>query len=376
MTYDSQKIIINVNILWGAVNFRLDLMNQLISSGYNVVVVGSTDEFSRISLSTLRAHNIQHHKIKLNRKNLNPINDLLYICSLIKIFQIEKPDYILNYTIKPNIFGSIAAIITSKRYINTVNGLGSAIINETILARVLRFMYKIAFIKSQEVLFQNPDDLNYFVSRSIVKNDIAEIVPGSGVDTRKYDMPIINQNKVIKFNFIGRILKDKGVLEYIEAIRLLRLKYPTRAKYYLSGFIDDDNPSGIDRTNIGEWEKEGLIVYQPKTDNIMEYLKHTDVIVLPSYREGLSKMLIEAGSCRKPLITTNVPGCKQLISSNMNGYVCEAKDPIGLASIMGAILESSLHELMQMGENSRNHIKDNYSNEKVFAIYMKLIEDR
>ena len=123
MKDDSKKIIINVNILWGAVNFRLDLMNHLIASGYNVVVIGSPDEFSRVSLSTLKAQKIRYHRIKLNRTNLNPIRDILYMISLIKIFQLEKPSHVLNYTIKPNIFGSFAAIITSRRYISTVNGL-------------------------------------------------------------------------------------------------------------------------------------------------------------------------------------------------------------------------------------------------------------
>ena len=373
MKDDSKKIIINVNILWGAVNFRLDRMNHLIASGYNVVVIGSPDEFSRVSLSTLKAQKIRYHRIKLNRTNLNPIRDILYMISLIKIFQLEKPSHVLNYTIKPNIFGSFAAIITSRRYISTVNGLGSAIIKGTILSRALRLLYKIAFTKTRKALFQNSDDLNYFVSNNIVKKSNTGIVPGSGVDTSKYNMPAIKQNQILKFNLIGRMLVDKGIFEYIGAIRILKLKHQVKAKYYLSGFIDPDNPTGISMTKIEEWEKEGLILYQPKTDNTMEYLKHTDVIVLPSYREGLSKILIEAGSCRKPIVTTDVPGCKELISPKINGFLCEPMDSSSLASAMEAIIKSSLSELIQMGENSRILIKDKYSNEKVFAIYMNHI---
>lgn len=369
------KIIININILWGIIQFRKDLINEFIKNGYEVVIIGALDDFSDSTMGQIRDLKIKYYVVNMNRAKINPISDIFYFFRLVSIFSKENPSIILNYTVKPNIYGSLAAALTFNKSISTVNGLGSAIINENYLSSMLRFMYKVAFLFSKKVLFQNKDDLEYFIAKNIIKREKAIVVPGSGVDSRKFDLPIAAAQFPLRFNFIGRILKDKGVYDYIQAIKKIQAGKKYEAEFYLSGIIDEKNPTGISHRQVMMWEAEGIIKYLGRTDDITEFFKISDVIVLPSYREGLSKVLLEAASCRKPLIATNVPGCAELVIDEENGFICEAKNSDSLYDSIIKMINTPTGIIQLMGERSREHIIMNYDSEIVNRIYIELMLD-
>ena len=369
------KIIININILWGIIQFRKDLIDELVKNGNDVVLIGAMDDFSENTIDHITELGIKYYVVKMNRAKISPMKDIFYFFRLISIFLKESPNIILNYTVKPNIYGSLAAALSFKKSISTVNGLGSAIIYETYLAKILRFMYKIAFISSKKVLFQNRDDFEYFISKNIIKREKATLVPGSGVNINKYNLPTTNINGPLRFNFIGRILKDKGVYEYIEAIKKVKTRDDSDSKFYLSGIIDEKNPSGISYELVKQWESEGIITFLGKTDDILEFLKISDVIVLPSYREGLSKVLLEAASCSKPLIVSNVPGCAELVIKGENGYLCEVRNSDSLHDCIIKMINTPVEKIQKMGERSREHIIRNYEAGIVNQIYLDIILD-
>jgi glycosyltransferase involved in cell wall biosynthesis len=370
----STKIIININILWGILKFRYDLINGLINQGYEVVIIGALDNFSDNTMDMINELKIKYYVVDMDRAQISPIKDILYLLKLVSIYRSEKPSIILNYTVKPNIYGTIAAALTNSISIATVNGLGSAIIKESYLSKVLQLMYKFAFKFSNVVLFQNQDDLTYFVSKNITTRDKAALVPGSGVDTNKYILPPINPSESLRINFIGRILKDKGVYEYIEAIKKIRQSNNIASNFYLSGIIDEHNPSGISYLQVKEWEKQGIIKYLGRTDDIREFFKVSDVVVLPSYREGLSKVLLEAASCRRPIIASDVAGCRELVLDEVTGYICAVRNPDSLRRSMLRMIEMTRDDIKMMGIKGRQHIHDNYRSEIVNDIYLDLID--
>ena len=370
----STKVIININILWGILKFRHDLIIGLLNKGHEVVIIGALDDFSDNTMDLINELKIKYYVVNMDRAQINPIKDILYLLKLISIYMNEKPSIILNYTVKPNIYGTIAAALTNNKPMATVNGLGSAIIKESYLSKILQLMYKFAFKFSNVVLFQNQDDLTYFVSKNIIKRDKAALVPGSGVDTNKYDLPPINPSRSLRINFIGRILRDKGVYEYIEAIKRIKQANIITTDFYLSGIIDEDNPSGISYLQVKEWENQGIIKYLGRTDDIREFLKISDVVVLPSYREGLSKVLLEAASCRRPIIASDVAGCRELVLDEVRGYTCAVRNPGSLHDSLLRMIEMNRDDIKMMGIKGRKHIHENYRSEIVNKIYLNLID--
>mgnify|MGYP000162131017 CR=1 FL=1 len=372
--YLSTKVIININILWGILKFRHDLIIGLLNKGHEEVIIGALDDFSDNTMDLINELKIKYYVVNMDRAQINPIKDILYLLKLISIYMNEKPSIILNYTVKPNIYGTIAAALTNNKSMATVNGLGSAIIKESYLSKILQLMYKFAFKFSNVVLFQNQDDLTYFVSKNIIKRDKAALVPGSGVDTNKYDLPPINPSRSLRINFIGRILRDKGVYEYIEAIKRIKQANIITTDFYLSGIIDEDNPSGISYLQVKEWENQGIIKYLGRTDDIREFLKISDVVVLPSYREGLSKVLLEAASCRRPIIASDVAGCRELVLDEVSGYTCAVRNPGSLHDSLLRMIEMNRDDIKMMGIKGRKHIHENYRSEIVNKIYLNLID--
>ena len=363
------KILISANVLFTVINFRKDLINFFIEKGYEVVCVANTDNLSTDYDTIIKELKIKFIKINLDRKGINPIKDLSYMYNLVKIYRGERPDIIMHFTIKPNIYGTIASKIAGIPSLNTINGLGSAIIKENTLSKILKYLYKFSLMFSTKVFFQNNDDLNFFVLNNLINIKKTSIVPGSGVNTsifEKYN----TGNKQMTFMLVSRLLKDKGIYEYIDAIKLFR-KTNKNCVFLLGGQFDFDNPSSIQRKEVAEWEKEKIIKYVGQTDNIKNFFKISDVIVLPSYREGLSRLLIEAASSSKPIITTNVAGCKDVVKDEYNGYLCNVKDASSLSQCIEKMSKLSKLELDTMGKLSNKIAKTKFDKDIVNKIYFK-----
>jgi len=370
-----KHIIICTNILWSIPTFRKYLIKALIEKGYRVSVVGSDENFSDSTITKLDELDVVTHIVPIDRSSGNPFTNLKYIYSLRRVFKVYKPDLVLFYSVKPNIFGSFICGVMNIPFVNTINGLGSGLINNNITSFFVKTLYRLALKKSKMVLFQNNDDLAFFIKHKLVPASITGYVPGSGIDTDEYCIPIKVFTKKRTFLLVGRLLKDKGVYEYIEAIKELKKENIPNVEFLLGGIIDPYNPSAVTQEEIDTWEMLGLISYIGKTDDIESFFDLADFIVCPSYREGLSRLLIEAASCRKAIITTNVPGCRDIVEENFNGFLCEPRNSNSLKEVILRGIKTSNADLVRFGENSREIVKSRFNESMVNKVYLDIIEE-
>ncbi len=368
------KIIINSNILWTVTNFRSELIEELKAIGYEVYIVSSVDHFLESTKNDLKKLGVHFYKVTLSRKGINPFTDIYYFYQLFMTYRNIKPDIVLHFTIKPNLYGSFACALLKIPSISTINGLGSGIIGGKFLSKIVRFFYRKAMQYPQKVLFQNSDDRDFFIKNKLVHPKKTDYIAGSGINTQKFNLETKPLGKQRVFLFAGRILKDKGVLEYIDAISIIQKK-GLNAKFLLGGIIDHNNPSHISEALISKWEKENIIEYIGKTNDIKTFFQRSDVIVLPSYREGLSRLLLEAASCSKSVITTNVPGCKDIVIDKKTGLICHAKDAKSLANAIEKMIFLDDDLLYEWGQAGRKHIIDNFDSNIINKQYIRVIEN-
>ncbi len=366
-----KKVIISANVLFTIANFRKDFISFLKAKNYDVVCVASEDELSSNTKNVLEHLGVKFIYVKMNRKGLNPLEDVVYMFNLYKIYKQYNADYVFHFTIKPNIYGTIAAKLAGVKSINTINGLGSAIIGGGVLAKVLQLFYKFSLNFSTKVFFQNEDDKNFFIDNKLVNEKKVAIVPGSGVDTTSFQ-DCKSQTRQYTFLMVSRLLKDKGVYEYIEAIKILKEKY-SYVSFLLAGPFDNGNPSAITPNEVNQWQEDNIIQYLGQTNNIKVFLSKTNIVVLPSYREGLSRFLIESASASKPIITTNVAGCKEVVIENFNGFLCEAKNSYSLALAMEKMINATHEQIIQMGKNSQKIAQKKFDKDIVNKIYYQEI---
>jgi glycosyltransferase involved in cell wall biosynthesis len=237
------------------------------------------------------------------------------------------------------------------------------------------FLYKLALKKSTCVFFQNPDDRDFFILKNIVRLDQAQLLPGSGVDLNRY-RPELTKNHSkpgeLRFILIARMIRDKGVYEYIEAAKVVHSHYPY-VQFNLLGFLGVENPTAVSHEQINEWNKLSFIHYLGEAKDVREFISQSDCVVLPSYREGTPKALLEAAAMAKPIITTNVPGCKEVVDDSVNGYLVEVKNTKDLAKKMCKMIELTEVERKEMGRCGRIKMERQFNEEIVFSAYLKVI---
>jgi glycosyltransferase involved in cell wall biosynthesis len=365
------KIAITANTSWNIWNFRMCLIKAFLGKGYEVIAIAPEDEYSDL----LKKAGCTYFPVKMENKGSNPFKDLKLFNELRRIYKSSNPDIILQFTIKPNIYGTLAAKRSGIPVINNVSGLGTVFLHNNLVSKIAQLLYKFSFRYPAKVFFQNPDDLELFVNKKIVKRDIAGLVPGSGVDLSKYTVSEFKRNEPFIFLLIARLLYDKGIKEYIEAIRLLKARN-IKAIFQLMGALDEQSRLGIYREELNSWIEQKLIEYIPFNDNINFYVENVDCVVLPSYREGTPKTLLEAAAIGKPLIATNVPGCREIVHDGQNGYLCEARNAKDLADKMQKLINLDNSELRAMGCKSREIVSSKFSDQLVVSAYMEEIRLR
>jgi glycosyltransferase involved in cell wall biosynthesis len=284
-----------------------------------------------------------------------------------------QPDVILQYTIKPNIYGTLAAKLAGIPTINNVSGLGTVFLIRNLVSKVALGLYRLAFRFPVKVFFQNPDDQELFIRHQLVNALITEVLPGSGIDTVRFTpAPVFTRNIPFTFLMIGRVLYEKGVVEFVEASKLLKQKYP-EIRCQLLGGIDESGNIGIKKITFMAWVNEGAIDYLGTTDDVPRYIHAADCVVLPSYREGTPKTLLEAAALGKPIVTTNVPGCKETVIDGQNGYLCEVRNAADLAAKMEQIYLLAPAQLQQMGNASRQLALEKFDEQLVINRYLAAI---
>lgn len=364
------RIIICLNTSWNIYNFRLNLARALKDNGYKVILVAPYDKYSEIL-----KQEFEYHDIYMNNKGTNPKEDLKTLIEFYKLYKKIKPDIVLNYTIKPNIYGNIACSLLGIKTINNISGLGTVFIKESMVTKIVKGLYKYSLNKSSKVFFQNNEDKELFIENKLVHSTLCDLLPGSGIDTNKF-IPIEykNEDKNFKFLLIARMLWDKGIGEYIDAARIIKQKY-SNIEFQLLGSLDAVNKTAISKEQMQLWIDEELIVYHGVTDDVKEYIKKADCIVLPSYREGTPRTLLESASMSKPIITTNAVGCKEVVNNNVNGYLCEIKNAQDLADKMEKMINLSHIQRKAMGKAGRDKMIKEFDEKIVIDKYLTTIKE-
>ena len=366
----SVKVAIALNTAWNLVNFRSGLIKALVSRGYEVVAVAPEDGYA----SQLQTLGCRYLPLPMDNKGTHPGRDLLLLVRFFTLMRAEKPDVFLGYTVKPNVYGSLAAHALRIPVINNVAGLGTVFIKGGWLNQLVRGLYRIALSRSAKVFFQNDDDRHLFVSGSLVSVTVTDRLPGSGVDLVKFRPSPLPARHIVRFLLIARMLWDKGVGEFVEAARLLKQR-GIDADCCLLGFLDVQNPAAISRKQIDDWVAEGVVRYLGVSDNVRNEIAQADCIVLPSfYREGTPRTLLEAAAMARPIVTTDSVGCRDVVDDGVNGFLCKPKDASDLADKMRRIVSMSPAEREFMGLRGREKVEREFDEQIVIDKYISAIE--
>lgn len=362
-----KKVLIIGNNDAGLFLFRLELIVSLIDKGIEVhFTVPKGDKVSEIEKTGALYHNIE-----VDRRGMSPKKDFKLLMDYISLMKEVRPDLILTYTIKPNVYGGIAAAVRKIPYISTITGLGTSLQGGGGKAKLIALLYKIGLYKSRCVFFQNTANKEFFCSKHIIPIEKAKLVNGSGVNTEKYspEKVVPTAHDGVNFLFIARIMRDKGVYEYILAARNIKADHP-ESHFQLLGFYDEESI----KVEVENGVKAGFLEYLGFSKDTRIEMSKADCIVLPSYHEGMSNVLLEGAASGLPLVATDVPGCREAINDTETGFLCKAKDAKSLEDVMRKVLNLSKEERLLMGLKGRSKILKEFDRTFVVSSYIKEID--
>lgn len=363
------KFLIIASYPGSILKFRGALIKALQDKGFEIHIAAPEFDSHPEDVKVLKNLGYTLHDIPLQRTGTNPMKDAAALSSLYLIIKKVKPSHVMGYTIKPVIYGTLAAWIArvSNRYA-LITGLGYAFQqveetgNRSKLQKLIHELYKQALSKTSKVFFQNPDDLNLFKQLKLISPDVAAaVVNGSGIDVSEYEvapLPIADDNTTeLRFLLIARLLGDKGVREYTQAARLIKAKYP-QVQFDLVGWIDD-NPDSIEQKELDQWIEEGIINFWGKLADVKPAIAASSIYVLPSYREGTPRTVLEAMAMGRPVITTDAPGCRETVTDGVNGFLVPVKSVDVLTEAMEKFINNPAL-INTMGKASRQIAEEKF----------------
>ncbi len=365
-----KKILLVANTSWSMIKFRYGLMQTLVEKGYDVYVIAPLDDHSK----EIQALGCQHIHIDIDNKGASIFNDAKLTNELYKLYKTIEPDLIFHYTIKLNIYGTLAAKYANIPSIAVITGLGYTFINNNATAKIAKLLYKNTLKYAKKVWFINYDDQKKFILERLIDKSKIDFLPSEGINTKKF-VPIDKDHDdgIFKFILIARILWDKGVGEYVEAAKIIKQKYKN-VEFQLVGFLDAKNPKAISKEQIDSWVKDGYINFLGPTNDVRKFIANSDCVVLPSYREGISMILLESASMQKPIIATNVPGCRDIVEHNGSGFLCKPRNAQDLANQMQNLLNLPIAKRLEMGRKSRAYVKKDFDESLVIDKYLQAIQ--
>lgn len=368
-----KKIVLVSNTSWSLYNFRLGLIRALNKKGYEVVVVAPRDSLT----SKLIAEGISYKELHIKNYSINPFEDIKILLQLSRIYKNLKPDLIFHYTIKPNIYGSIAAYLRKIPSISVTTGLGQLFeFKNFILRWITLFLYRLAASMSKELWFLNENDRDVFVYKRIVRARKAKVIKGEGINT-VYFTPRKSKSYtgLQRFLFAGRLIWDKGIQEYVEAAKRVRSRHPN-TRFEIIGFIDQSNPKAVPYEQMSTWQKDRHIRYLGETTDIRPYIDKATCLIFPSYyREGISRILMEAASMETPIITTDNVGCRDLVDDGVNGFLVEPKNVDDLVEKIEKFIDLDPEDKYVMGKLGRKKMIKNFEEDLIIQQYFTSIEN-
>jgi glycosyltransferase involved in cell wall biosynthesis len=368
------KILLFANTDWYIYNFRLSLAQELRNQGHEVLLLSPPGDFHEL----LQANGFQWMPFPLSRQSIKPFPELWTIWHLIRLYRRVRPDVVHHFTIKPVIYGSLAArLLQIPGIINSITGLGHLFIDTGARTRLLRTIAKVLYrisLRRTQAIFENPEDRDIFIQNRLVKAEHSHLILGTGVDVEKF-RPTAKSNGTPVVLFSSRMLVTKGLLEFMEATRLLKQR-GILARFALAGRTDPGNPASIPEQQINTWKDSGLLEWWGWQDDMPSTLAQADIFCLPSYREGVPNALLEAAACGLPIVTTDVPGCRDVVTHGLNGLLVPVRNPTVLADALEALL-SNAQLRDQMGVAGREIAVNKFGlskvNEETLIIYKQCL---
>lgn len=355
------KVLILANNDVGLYKFRKELLERLLEEGHEVVICLPYGSF----VENMKCMGCKFIKCEIERRGTNPFTDLRLIWKYISILNSEQPDIVFTYTIKPNVYGGLACGLKKVPYVVNITGLGTAVENSGLLQKITLTLYKWGLRKAQKVFFQNTANKDFMVNKGIVSGEY-DLLPGSGVNLDQYKVLPYPEGNVTRFAFIARVMKEKGIEQYLDAAKYIKNKYPDTTEFHVCGFCEE----GYEQI-LKELHAKGIINYHGLVKNVAEIHAISSCTVHPTYYpEGISNVLLESAACGRPIITTDRPGCREVIDEGVNGYFVESKDSETLINAIERFLGLEWREKKLMGIAGRKKVELEFDRKIVEKMYM------
>jgi galacturonosyltransferase len=358
------RILILANSDLGLYKFRKELIEELLKE--NEVFISLPDgEF----IKELRELGCNYINTKVDSRGTNPMLDLKLMLTYKKIIRSVKPDVVLTYTIKPNVYGGLICRITNTPYISNITGLGMAMENDGALQNITLFLNKLALKKASCVFLQNKDNADFINKREIIKGK-QKLIPGSGVNLTHYNILDYPSDEVVNFLYVARVMKQKGIDQYLDTAKYIKNKYPNTI-FHVVGYCEEAYEDELNTLN-----DKGIIQYHGMQSDVRMFHEISHCTIHPSYYpEGMSNVLLESGACARPIITTNKSGCKEIVDDGLNGYVVDQQDSQDLIKKTEMFLSLSYEDKRKMGLASRSKVEKEFDRQIVIDAYLGEIRD-
>lgn len=357
-----KKILIIANDYTTIINFRMELIRRLVDEGYDVAI--ALPQHDRVR--EIEALGCQIFPLEVKRKSKNPIQDIILLRDIKRILKCYSPDFVITYTIKPNVYGGIACTSLQIPYVATITGLGSSIENGGFLRTISLKLYQAGLKHAKRVFFQNAGNLKLFEESKVFKGQ-SELLPGSGVNVSRFRLFDYPSDDKLNFVFVGRVMKEKGIEEFFEAAISLKSKYPN-CNFHICGPCEEAY-----QEKLAELSSTQTVIYHGMLSDMVPIYKVAHCIVLPSYHEGMANVLLEAAACGRPIIASDICGCRESIEDGKNGFLCECRNPQSLISAIEKFIQLPHSTKARMGINGRRKMESEFDRNIVVQKFLSVI---
>lgn len=357
-------VVLSANTSWYLFNFRKGTILRLIAEDYRVVCLAPRDSYSE-RLEELAA---EFSETPLDEDSVRPLHELKSLLAIFVTVWKLKPDFVFNFTIKMNLYMGLSCRVLGIPYSNNVSGLGTVFLHQGLTYKLAKKLYGPANNGAQTVFFQNDEDKQTFIDLGLVADQRSVLLPGSGIDLKHFSYTRLPKTEPFTFIMIARLIADKGVREYIDAARIVNAH--AYARFILVGPSGVCNTSAITDDEIAQWRKEGVVEYVGNQDEVIPWIRQARVLVLPSYREGMPRAVLEAASIGRPAIVTDVPGCRQSIEAGVSGWLCKLRDARDLSRVMQSVMALPADVLQSFADAARSRVENEFSETRVIEAYM------
>ena len=363
------KLLLIVNDETTIYNFRREILRAFHNQGYDITLCIPEGEHTK----EIEACGCKVVNIEVHRHGTNPIQDLKFMNTCRRMIKQYRPDVVLTYTVKPNVYGSLACQLEKVPYINNVTGLGTILQSDSVLARLMLFLQRLAYRKSSCVFFQNQDNCDALRKKGVINAQTPiEILPGSGVNLELHSYePLRPEDGTTRFIIVSRIREDKGYNEFFEAADKIKQIYP-KTEFHVVGWYEEEKY----KTRIDDLVNRGIIIYHGKQvqEEVHKLVVDSDCSVLPTYHEGMANVLLEAAATGRPVIATRIPGCQEAFDDGVTGYGCEVKSADSLIDAMEKMIKTPYEKRIEMGQQGRKKMEKEFDRNFVAQKYIEQIE--